>query len=60
MAQKNLGLPPHHHKIIDVFEKISRKKKEFLRYANRLHSGVLTLQCQKKGSMGERSKPALC
>lgn len=34
--------------------------KLFFWYANRLHPGFLTLQCQTKGSMGERSKPALC
>ncbi len=27
----------------------------FFGYADRLHSGYLTLQCQTKGSMGERS-----
>ena len=32
----------------------------FSGYADRLHYGYLTLQCQTKGSMGERSKPALC
>ena len=41
----------------------------FSGYADRLHQGYLTLQCQTKGSMGERSlsacrfrrkKPALC
>lgn len=28
---------------------------DFFRYADRLHSVYLTLQCQKEGSMGERS-----
>lgn len=32
----------------------------FSGYADRLHPAYLTLQCQIKGSMGERSKPALC
>ena len=32
----------------------------FSGYADRLHQGYLTLQCQTKGSMGEWSKPALC
>ena len=31
-------------------------KSHFLRYADRLHSAYLTLQCQKEGSMGERLK----
>lgn len=31
---------------------------DFFRYADRLHSAYLTLQCQKEGSMGVRSLSA--
>lgn len=41
-----------------VFYRKKKILKVFSGYADRLHSGYLTLQCQTKGSMGERSLSA--
>lgn len=44
----------------DILDETQYFFEDFLRYADRMHPAYLTLQCQKEGSMGERSKPALC
>ncbi|MDE5822829.1 MAG: hypothetical protein K2H63_10165, partial [Paramuribaculum sp.] len=52
-----------------VFYHLKKFFEDFSGYADRLHPAYLTLQCQTKGSMGERllsacrfqrKKPALC